>query len=151
PEFADELARSTAHADVIVASHPFALPALLAGRGRQPLVYEAHNVEYALKAELLAGIAGGEPLLEAVRTVERDACLLSERVLCCALEDAEDLAARYGLDLTRVVHAPNGVNVSAVPFTAVEERESRKRGFGVGGQRIALFVGSYHPPNLEAA
>jgi len=151
PQFADELARSMAEAALVVASHPFALPALLAGRDRQPLVYEAHNVEYVLKAEALSAIGGAEPLLEAVRTVERDACLLSTLVLCCAAEDARDLTVRYGLDPTRVVHAPNGVNVIAVPFTAFEERDGHKRAFGIGGQRIALFVGSWKPQNLEAA
>jgi glycosyltransferase involved in cell wall biosynthesis/SAM-dependent methyltransferase len=151
PQFADELARSMAQAALVVASHPFALPALLAGRGRQPLVYEAQDVEYALKAEALGTIGGAEPLLEVVRTVERDACRLSALVLCCAAEDAQDLTARYGLDPSRVIHAPNGVNVTAVPFIAFEERDEHKRAFGIGGQRIALFVGSWHPPNLHAA
>src|SRR5262249_34836796 len=71
PEYGRQLARSASNAALIVASHPYALRILRPLRGRRPLVYEAHNVEYVLKRSVFedTGSAGAK-LVETVREIE---------------------------------------------------------------------------------
>ncbi len=152
PEYFDHLAHSMEAAAVVVASHPYCLPAIRKFLGHQPLVYEAHNVEYLLKEEVLRrGGSVGAELVDVVRKVEAETCGASNLVLCCSRADGDELRRLYGVDSSRIVVAPNGVDTEAVQFTSPSAKERLKAKFGIAGQRIALFVASWHPPNLEAA
>jgi glycosyltransferase involved in cell wall biosynthesis len=152
PEFVEELARSMREADLVVASHPYCLPAIEKTLGGKPLVYEAHNVEYVVKKGALGQSGGvGADLIEIVRRIEARACERSGLILCCSEKDREELQQLYGVDPGRVAIAPNGVDVEAVKFAGPPVRERVKAEFGLTGEAIVLFVGSWHPPNLEAA
>ena len=152
PEYGRHLARSAATAALVVASHPYSLPAMRQALGDRPLVYEAHNVEYLLKKAVLGHFgATGAGLVETVRELEAEACHKSRLILCCSADDRDELCRLYGVESDRVVIVPNGVDTEAVPFTPPGARRHRKAAFGLDGQRLALFVGSWHPPNLEAA
>ncbi len=153
PEYARRLTRSMETADLVVASHPYAVaaapPDVLGGHR---IVYEAHNVEYLLKKEVFRGAgATGDRLVETVRALEAEVCRAGHLVFCCSVKDGEELCRLYGVDPARVVVAPNGVDVDAIPFTSPAARQAVKVEFGLGGQAMALFVGSWHPPNLDAA
>lgn len=152
PEYVDRLGRSVAGAAVIVASHPYCLPAIRAVQGRQRLVYEAQDVEYRLKREVLAkwGAVGAE-LAELVRDLEAEACHASRLVLCCSDDDATELATLYGVSPARIAVVPNGADVEAIRFTSPADRQALKTNLGLGDAPLALFVGSWHPPNLDAA
>lgn len=152
PEYRRALARSIETATLVVASHPYALRVIVPALGRRPLVYEAHNVEYLLKHAVLAhaGATGAE-LAESVRELEAEACRASGLILCCSIQDRGDLCALYGIEPDRVVIAPNGVDTGAIPFTPPAERTRLQAEIGLGAKPIALFVGSWHQPNLDAA
>ena len=45
---------------------------------------------------------------------------------------------------------PNGVDPAAVPFADAELRAQRRRTLGLGDAPLALFLGSWHEPNLAA-
>jgi len=152
PAYGRALARSIETATLVVASHPYALPAIRPVLGGRPLVYEAHNVEYLLKKAVLANAgATGAELVESVRALEAEACHASDLILCCSAQDRHDLCALYGIAGDRVVIVPNGVDAGTIAFTPPAERRRLKAEVGLGGAPIALFVGSWHPPNLEAA
>jgi glycosyltransferase involved in cell wall biosynthesis len=145
PEYAAVLARSVARADLVVAAQPFCMPALRACRGDLPLVYEAQNVEAHLKAAL------GPELGRVAREAEAEVCAAATFVLACSADDAAELSRLYGLDAARIHLAPNGVDTDAVAATDAAARAARRRAAGIDGTRIAMFVGSQHPPNVEAA
>jgi len=152
PEYARRLTRSMDDADLVVASHPYAVAAVPDALHRHLLVYEAHNVEYLLKKEVFhAAGATGERLAETVRRLEADVCRAAQLIFCCSETDREELRRLYAVDPTPVVVAPNGVDVAAIPFTSPEARQAVKVQLGLDGEPIALFVGSWHPPNLDAA
>ena len=146
PDYADFLARSAAGASLVVASHPYCLPALRDARGALPLVYEAHNVEAHLKEATLGG-----DLARVARDVEAEACDLARLVLACSAEDGAELSRLYGVDAARLHVAPNGVDTAAIAMTDGAARAARRCAIGLEDARIALFVGSRHPPNIEAA
>ena len=145
PAFGDAVARACAGAHAVIASHPFALPAI---PDAAPLVYEAHNVEADLKAAMLGEDAA--ELLAAVREVEHEACTRARLVLCTTAEERDRLAELYAVDRDRAVLVPNGADERETPFVDPEARARRKQALGIADRFQGLFVGSWHEPNLEA-
>jgi glycosyltransferase involved in cell wall biosynthesis len=146
PRFHEALKRASDGAAAVVASHPFSQPAIEAA-GVGPLIYEAHNVEADLKAPML----GEGELLDVVRRVERDCCADADHVIVCSAADGARLAELYGLNTEATVVVPNGVDPGAVGFTGPQERAERKRRLHAHDGFQAVFVGSWHEPNVVAA
>ncbi len=152
PEYGAALAESMAAAAIVVASHPYTLPAIHACRPRVPLVYEAQDVESLLKEAVLGGRGPvSAELAEVVRDVEAESCRSASLVLACCAEDGRDLCRLYGIAPSRIHLTPNAVDTEVVRFVPPADRARRKAEAGLTGQSIAIFVGSWHPPNLEAA
>jgi glycosyltransferase involved in cell wall biosynthesis len=98
-------------------------------------------------------------MLAEVESVERRAVLQSAAVTACSQADADALGARYGRGPSAFTVIPNGTEV---PASVVSPEERRRLGerwrdrflhVGSGGRRfshLAVFFGSWHPPNLDA-
>ncbi len=149
PAYGEALATVARTAVAAVASHPFAQPALAASTAL-PLIYEAHNVESDLKASMLAGADGADELIAAVRGVERACCATATHTIVCSEDDGARLGELFELPEERVVVVPNGVDPGAFPFVDQEQRSRRRRTLGFGDTPLALFLGSWHEPNLAA-
>ena len=149
PAYGAALAEAADGACAVVASHPFAQPALMAATAA-PLVYEAHNVEADLKASMLAGSDAPDELRAMVREIEGACCAQSTHTIVCAEDDGARLGELYGLEPERVVVVPNGADPASCPYTPPEQRTARKRALGLQARFQALFIGSWHEPNLVA-
>ena len=149
PAYAEAVRARAAAASAVIASHPFAFPAL-EDRAGAPLLFEAHNVEADLKAAMLADSPAADELIGVVREVEAACCREAAHVTVCSTQDAERLTELYGLTPDRTVLVPNGVDVDGVPFVGLEERRRRQTALGMASRRHALFIGSWHEPNLVA-
>jgi glycosyltransferase involved in cell wall biosynthesis len=149
PAFGEALSDSARDAAAVVASHPYAQPAIAAACDA-PLIYESHNVEADLKAAMFERSGDAEELNARVREVEDACCSAADHVLVCAPEDGVRLGELYGLDARRVVMVPNGADPDAVPFSGPREREAHRRRLGLDQGFHALFLGSWHEPNLIA-
>ena len=97
-------------ADIVVFSHPwlYTLVNDRLERGRQLVVYDAHNVEACLRAGLLDDGAEGTRLAEEVAAVESALCREADLVLACSQEDREGFHRLYGTPFDRVMVVPNG-------------------------------------------
>lgn len=139
--------------DVLVAAHPWCWPALRAlpvlasahASHRAVLVYDAHNVEHVLKAAALPDSVVTRWLLERVRRLEADLVRRADLVLACTPRDAEALQALAGVDAARFVVGSKGIDPSPAAEAMAGARAARAPG------RHAIFVGSKHGPNNEAA
>jgi glycosyltransferase involved in cell wall biosynthesis len=152
PAYADAVRAASHDAAAVVACHPYATATLLEAAPGLPLLYEAQDVETDLKAALLDGVDAAEAgaALEAVRAAEALACERAEQVLTCSERDRDRLGELFGVDRARVAVVPNGYEAAAVPYTDPETRAAHRRAVGLD-RFTALFVGSWHGPNLEAA
>jgi glycosyltransferase involved in cell wall biosynthesis len=56
----------------------------------------------------------------------------------------------YGTDLNKFVEVPNGVDLDAVSYVSPAKRIFYKKQLGLDGSFTALFIGSWHAPNVEA-
>ena len=118
PAFAATVARRAVPGCALVASHPYTLPALRRAMPNAELWYDAHNVELDLKAAMLPRTAAGLPLLARTALVERACTLRATRVLVASAQDGERLRRLYRVPAARITLVPNGVDATAVVFTA---------------------------------
>ena len=149
PELVRVLSRLARTADVFVASHPYLLYAIR-DVWRGPIWYDAHNVEYTMKQSILSNLSANEALLNQVWEVEQQACLQSDYVYTCSADDAKQLQERYKVDSGKFLMVPNGVNLQASPFLPSNQKIGLKKRLGLT-RFTAIFIGSWHGPNIEAA
>lgn len=149
PEYLEVLRRCARGSSVLIASHPYLVDALLALDSRE-LWYEAHNVEWLLKKDILPDTSAGRKLLDEVCRVEHLCCERARVIFVCSREDGHRLASIHGADPRKMVTVPNGVDVRAVPYRTGSQRLALKKRLGLVHERIACFMGSYHPPNMDA-
>lgn len=145
PNFIEALRTACRGADVVVASHPYAYPALKEV-WNGPIYYESLNVEYDLKQ---AGYQDS-PWLHAVAEVEGECARSSPRVFACSADDARRMAELYQLDPASVSVIPNGTDTTALRYHDPIERAKTRSQYGLAARPLALFMGSMHQPNLEA-
>jgi glycosyltransferase involved in cell wall biosynthesis len=154
PAFCEALEQSITRSDIVIASHPFCLPAILDSmkNPQQSLLgYEAHNLEYLLKKSMLPDNPGAQALVQQTKTVERQCIELSQFVLTCSDEDTDNFRKIYNCPNEKFIWAPNGVDTKEVEFVDIKTRQQRKRDAGLStNQPVALFIGSWHLPNLHA-
>lgn len=150
PEYTRHLSYACKTADAVIACHPYLIRHLIKAAPAVPLWYEAQDVEIKLKTELLAGYGGAEHLLEHVSRLESQCWRQSEHVFTCAERDLSDLETIYGPTLAHQYTVPNGVSLDDVSFTELPERRRLQALSGMNRKKTALFVGSWHGPNIEA-
>jgi len=150
PTFEQVLQKSGRRAAVVIASHPYCLPAIQKCCPGKEIIYEAHNVEADLKAEILSATGRGRLLLEQTVAVEQECCRLSRFVMVCSPQDARRLQQRYGVSPEKVWIIPNGVDLESVAFCSLKERMAVKERLGIGRAFMGLFTGSWHGPNVDA-
>lgn len=140
------LREQAAQSDAIIASHPYVWPAL-AKIWRGPIYYEAHNVEYDLKAPYLAK---HPEWLEKLAEIEGECARRAPAVFACSLQDAQRLQSLYQLERLPEVVA-NGVDTRQIRPPSAEARRQLRSRLGLADDTaLALFIGSDHPPNREA-
>jgi glycosyltransferase involved in cell wall biosynthesis len=151
PRYVEALRRSAAGSGILVASHPYLLPALESVRSGQTLIYEAQDVEWALKETILPANRLGRYFLRLTHAVERRCCDASSLVLTCSEEDSRALSRIYAVPREKLLLTPNGVDLDSVTYRPLELRRELKRQFRGEAPFTALFVASWHGPNIEAA
>jgi glycosyltransferase involved in cell wall biosynthesis len=150
PAYLDALREATRGARAVIASHPYTLPAICAVT-EAPVWYEAQDVESGLKADVLVGTERARELLGEVERVERACCEHAEMIWACSAEDRTELAGAYGVDPAKILVVPNGVALADLNYVSIHTRRQHKRRLGMDERCLAVFIGSWHGPNVAAA
>ena len=150
-DYVQRVRQEVLRADIVVFSHPWVHPLVrdLLAPDQQLIVYDSHNVESYLRAELLDdGDGPGAEIVRDVVRVEQRLCEESQLILACSQEDRLLFNRLFGTPLTKVIVVPNGTFTTRNP-----ERGSgfRKSELGLSEAPLAVFIGSSYPPNIEAA
>lgn len=149
PAYVEALRESTASSDFNIACHPYLLPAIKAVSDK-PIWYEAQDVEIELKKTILPDNLTGNQLLASTRQVEQYCCQASKIIMVCCTDDGKLLNQIYGVKPDKLIEVPNGVDLESIYYVSLEKRSLNKKQIGVNGSFTALFMGSWHGPNLEA-
>ena len=147
PEWVSTIKTETANADWVVLSHPYgysALRAVYAGA----FYYDAHNMEFDLKQEMLASQGDVHRYHDALASVEQAerACVQeSSCVISCTTTDMDRLQHYYGAAKQSAIVA-NGVDIDSIPFVSTQQRLTHRE----NNRLKILFMGSLHLPNIHA-
>jgi len=150
PKYLDELKKNLEEADILVSSHPYLFNLINRYRDGKKIIYDSHNVELDLKKSMLPTNSTAETLLNKLFAMERDACQYSDLVLACSDEDRVRLIELYNANEDIIVTIPNGVDTVENAYIGFKERELLKEKYGISEEKIIVFIGSWHKPNLEA-
>lgn len=155
--------------DVVVAAHVYLAP-MVESLWIGPLWYDAFNVEADMKAVVL-----GEPhpTSDDIRTqtspldlraadlarqcVRHVACAearlvqRAQRVWAVSTQDRERLSELFGRTVETIELAVNGTHLPTDPWLDAPRRGALKARLGLKERPLAIFVASYHGPNLSAA
>jgi glycosyltransferase involved in cell wall biosynthesis len=132
--------------DLVIHESPFTLPYdLTAGADGKPRIYNSYNVESLLAAEMLRGEAGRKAA-DFIRFLEQSMVACSSLVFATCEDERNLFVAEFGIDPKRTALAPNGFEPPAPDAT-----ESQARTVFDDSEPYAVFMGSAHPPNVEAA
>jgi glycosyltransferase involved in cell wall biosynthesis len=109
-----------------------------------PVIYSAHNVEAALKREILRDHPLRDGLAAAVDDVEKSLVKRASLIVCCTDIDARHFAAAG----VPTVVAANGCIVPDAQALAQARARGRR---GLRDEGRVGFLGSAHGPNVQAA
>ena len=148
--YREALKASMEKSDLVVFSHPYLYPLGKEYLQGKPFIYEAHNIEYLMKKGMLPESSIKEELLSWVYEAEKECCEKAEFIMTCSEEDREKIHEVYQIPMDKMIVVPNGVNTKEIQFTTVQQRIYNKENLGLSGEKIGVFMGSWHGPNLEA-
>ena len=74
--------------------------------------------------------------------VERDAMLTADRIIAFSGHERDAMARLYGVDPSKVMLAPCGVDLTK--FKPLDQKEARRR-LGLNGEKVLLYVGRVEP------
>lgn len=150
PDYQKALEASALGADALVACHPYLAAVLEACAPGRPLWYEAQDVELDVKTSILGTGRAARQLLEDTRAAEHRCWQAASLVYACSRADLDRLEALYGSTKALLLEVPNGVCTKEVFFTSPGARPAVKEQMGLREVKTAVFIGSWHGPNLEA-
>lgn len=148
PALIEAFRESAADALAVVASQPYTF-AFAQRHTRLPIIQDSQNVEYTLKKQMLDDNPYNAQLLQTLFEAEKKATQEAVFTAFCSAQDVETMRERYAIDPKALI-VPNGVDLHSVPYVSPQERLERQKELGFGDEKLALFIGSYHQPNIEA-
>ncbi len=149
-KYGDELKHSIEKSNIVVLSHPYLYNEVMKYITKQKIIYEAQDVESVIKKEMLPNSNVAQKLVKQVFEIEKECCEKSDLIMVCAKEDLKTINSVYDISVNKMIIVPNGVDCNATYFTSTEERLDNKQRLGLFKEKIGLFMGSWHKPNLEA-
>lgn len=162
PELEEAFVDLLGRADIVVACHVYLYP-LISKHWRGELWYDALNVEADMKAVVL-NVPPAQAAPPHATTVTDSATAVAQvahweaglvrtaaRVFAVSEADLQRFEQLYGRPAADMELAPNGTAAPLDPWLEAERRAALKANLGFEGRPVALFVGSYHGPNLDAA
>lgn len=131
--------------DVIKVEHPWQFKHLYETKPRnKPIILDSHNVEIELITQTYHGFFS-KKIARIVNKKEYFAVTHADAIFVTSREDKEKIHKIYNIPKSKIYEIPNGTDISKFDFRR-ESRTEKK----VKKEKIILFVGANHPPNIEA-
>lgn len=154
PEYVAEARAAAEEADVVVFSHPWIYPLVRDKlRPNQVVIYESHNVEGYLRAQLLDDANPGErDVLESLIEDELECGRRADWILACSQEDLLRFRRLYGFSPEKMRVVPNGVMAFTDPVPTPAMRRKAREQLRLDPKAFAgIFIGSPYGPNIDGA
>jgi len=149
PAFVERVRQVCRDTEYVVCACPYSYP-LVHEVVPHKIIHESQNVEFLLKKQMLPQNDFSIRLLDKIFHVEQECCMKSAFTTVCTMEDARTMHELYNLKMDTVVEVPNGVDLDSVTLTDPDKKLENKRKINIIDATLALFMGSWHQPNIEA-
>lgn len=151
-EYIERVKEEIKFADVIIFSHPWVFPLIKENINvNQMVIYDSHNVEGFLRAQLLDENNSTEKkLLYQLIQDEYDILQRADWVLACSHEDRLKFNLFYETSFDKIRIFPNGVMTKNHEITISKNLAKKKLGIPNKSFTV-IFIGSPYGPNFEAA
>lgn len=149
-EYEQQLKKSIEKSDIVILSHPYLFNLAKKYLNEKLLIYEAQDVEILIKEKMIPDTSIKKQLLQQIFEIEKECCEKSQFIMTCSKEDQVSLNKIYNVPFEKMIEIPNGVDCSDICFTPVSERIANKRKLTLQDEKLGIFMGSWHQPNLEA-
>jgi glycosyltransferase involved in cell wall biosynthesis len=133
--------------DIVIFEHPYMIPLLDYCKVDFPIIYESHNVESILKEKILCPRPDHKKMVPIVNTLESLACEKADRIVCVSENDYSEFSQKVEPSKLRIVR--NGVSTDHECIN-INKAKIRDIKFLFSGYPVAVFIGSAHPPNVQA-
>lgn len=112
------------------------------------VIYHAQNVEYLMKKDMYK-ISNYDKFLLNIFDLEKKVLKRADLVLVKYFNDLYGFRNTYSIDFSYYLY-PNTIDTSKTLFIKREEHKLYKQKSEFFKNKVAVFVGSWHDPNLEA-
>jgi len=150
PLYIEKFIKYAKKSDIVIASHPYFYPMIKQYITDKLIVYESHNVEYDLKKQMLKENEFNNKILKKLYDIEKMAIRDSKLITVCSFLDKQRYFELFNIKKINITEVSNGVDLSKIKFYDKIKRISRKKEIGISKSKIAIFIGSWHQPNIEA-
>lgn len=152
PKFVEKFEDLAAQADVLVLCHPYLVHlALNSVESKKCEIWlEVQDVEFDIKTSILPNNLDSKSLLELVKQAESKAWLNADCTFACSKNDLLRLESIYGKTDAKLVVVPNGYSPDDVKYINKKSKYALKNKLMIREVPMAVFVGSWHGPNIEA-
>jgi glycosyltransferase involved in cell wall biosynthesis len=157
-DYLEAVTSASRGATAFMLSHSYLVDALEGVEDLPPILLDAVDLEVIQKQRALPDTPTGSSLKRAVEVLERSAVRGADLITICSPDDAAAMTTYYSPAAPLEV-IPNGTAVEDIEFVAQQQRAANSQTWlerfnsvnSSGYQAMALFVASWHPPNLDAA
>lgn len=141
--FSETMRKEVQDVDILIFVYPYLYTVPKAVMNGKKIIYESHNIEYELMGQSFSGSLIGKQLLKYIFYLEKSLANKSDYVFTVSEENKIELAKLYKFDTNKIYVSPNGVNSEKYDSIAAGNAYPKN-------SNVCLFIGSYHPPNIEA-
>lgn len=113
-------------------------------------VYEALSVEYFNKIDIFKSFPG-KIISFFIKRTEKLACNDSDIIFTVSDDDKSKMSEFYGVLFDKIILLPNGTDTLDIVPAEENEKTEAKKYLNLINEKILLFIGSAHPPNVVAA
>ena len=145
PQYIDEVKKQMILSDIIIFSHPYLFTLSKHINTSSKVIYDAIDIEYLQKKSYVNNNWNTK-----IFSNEKNCCDFSNLIFTTSEEDKTNLLELYNLNPEKIAVAPNGVDTLRIQYISDSERIKQKNLCNLENTNTVLFVGSWHPPNLEA-
>ncbi|HSB57698.1 MAG TPA: glycosyltransferase [Nitrosopumilaceae archaeon] len=131
--------------NVIILEHPYLANLIKSLNPHVPIIYHAHNLEFFQKEPIL-----DSELLKDVKNVEQLACDLSNQVWGSSEIECNAFSTIYRVSQDKLKLLPHGADLSTKLIERIIHEKTKSKIKELKDTTTFVFVGSWHPPNLEA-
>lgn len=143
PDFKKVVGEESARARAIIFVSPFLYTIPKKMMTGKKVIYESYNAEYHLMKSSFSRSLLGRLMLLYVKRIEGSLSKKCDMVFAVSDDDRDELSRLYHIDRGKIWLSYNGIDMAGSSSGA-------GRRDGHPPNQLCIFIGSYHPPNIEA-